>query len=154
MELNLRKNISRMPAQPAKWREMRWTKVWTWSTVQPTISEISVFLSLVASHNKASAFVFMSFTYTPTTADLESYMRLWHHHANSRHLKFTGRKEPSCFLAETPTNDRTLKPRSKHKASSLFKDKYVCLSHIKPPTTLESVQCQWLSFQSLHTCLR
>lgn len=153
MELNPRKNISRVPAQSAKRREMWWTKVWTWSTAQPTISEISVFLSLVASHNTAPAFAFMSFAYTPTTADLESYMRLWHHHANSRHLKSPGRKEPSCFLTQTPMNAGRLKPRSDHKAGSPCKDKYVYLSHIKPPMTLESVQCQWLSFQSPHARL-
>lgn len=152
MELSLRKNISRMPAQSAKRREMWWAKVPTWSAVQPTVSEISGVLSLVAPHSKASAFVFMSFTHTPTTADLESYTQLWHHHANSRHLESTGRKKFSCFLAGTPTNDGRLKPRSDHKAGSLFADAY--LSLIKPSLTLEFVQCQWVSFQSLHTCLR
>lgn len=73
---------------------------------------------------------------------------------NRRHLKPTGRKESSCFLAGTPTNDGKPKPGSDHKASSLLKDKYVYLSHIKPATTLEPAQCPWLSFQSLHTCLR
>lgn len=120
MELNPRKNISRMPAQSAKSREMRWTKVWTWSTAQPTISEISVFLSLVASYNKASAFVFMSFTYTLTTADLESHRRLWHHHENSRHLKSTGRKEEALLLSSRNPNGR-LEPQSNHKTCPCLK---------------------------------
>lgn len=56
------KNISRMLSQSAKGGETCWTKVGMCSAAQPTSSEISGFLSLVASHSRDPAPVFVSLT--------------------------------------------------------------------------------------------
>lgn len=111
------------------------------SAEQPTSSETSGFLSLVASHSRAPASVFVSFTNSSSSRSGQ----LCEHRASSRHLKPTARKDPSSSLQD-PMGDGKLKPRSNLKAC-LERNKCIYHTRSPPPGTLKAVQCPWWSSQ-------
>lgn len=116
------------------------------SAEQPTSSETSGFLSLVASHSRAPASVFVSFTNSSSSRSGQ----LCEHRASSRHLKPTARKDPSSSLQD-PMGDGKLKPRSNLKAC-LERNK--CIYHTRsPPCDLEGCAVPMVVLPAIHTSL-